>query len=281
MGVGRGRSGRGSRGSLAARGDRVGGQPHSASLCALAAFRASSLPCTARAAPKRGGPGRCGAVQVHVGEADDGTVAFRNLSMFRANTEEEALNLVGWGVRGERVGIFFWGGEGAPLLVGEDAGCSAEPVGHPMLPCPVLLSPPPPATRTHTHTCTGYIQQAQEQAAPRSADHVLSAHIPRHSRRPNACRPSALPPSPLPPTRQPALSARTPWLTPHPCPFPPLASSAGHWSHWCAAVPGRHQPHHQRDAHEHGLLAVALHIHDTRRGAQGAHAHAHGEGRVG
>ncbi len=33
--------------------------------------------------------------QVHVGEAEDGTVSYRNLSMYRANNEEEALNLVG------------------------------------------------------------------------------------------------------------------------------------------------------------------------------------------
>ncbi|KAG2448578.1 hypothetical protein HYH02_006469 [Chlamydomonas schloesseri] len=32
--------------------------------------------------------------QVHVGEADDGTVSYRNLSMYRANNEEEALNLL-------------------------------------------------------------------------------------------------------------------------------------------------------------------------------------------
>lgn len=32
--------------------------------------------------------------QVHLGEAEDGTVSYRNLSMYRANTEEEALNLV-------------------------------------------------------------------------------------------------------------------------------------------------------------------------------------------
>ncbi|GIM04993.1 hypothetical protein Vretimale_9468, partial [Volvox reticuliferus] len=32
--------------------------------------------------------------QVHLGEADDGTVSYRNLSMYRANNEEEALNLL-------------------------------------------------------------------------------------------------------------------------------------------------------------------------------------------
>ncbi|EFJ44922.1 Kif6 type kinesin-like protein, partial [Volvox carteri f. nagariensis] len=32
--------------------------------------------------------------QVHLGEAEDGTVSYRNLSMYRANNEEEALNLL-------------------------------------------------------------------------------------------------------------------------------------------------------------------------------------------
>ncbi|KXZ55340.1 KLP1 protein [Gonium pectorale] len=32
--------------------------------------------------------------QVHIGEADDGTVSYRNLSLYRANNEEEALNLL-------------------------------------------------------------------------------------------------------------------------------------------------------------------------------------------
>ncbi|KAG2496239.1 hypothetical protein HYH03_005837 [Edaphochlamys debaryana] len=32
--------------------------------------------------------------RVHLGEADDGTVSYRNLSMYRANNEEEALNLL-------------------------------------------------------------------------------------------------------------------------------------------------------------------------------------------
>ncbi|PNW88606.1 hypothetical protein CHLRE_01g036800v5 [Chlamydomonas reinhardtii] len=32
--------------------------------------------------------------QVHVGEGEDGTVSYRNLSMYRANNEEEALNLL-------------------------------------------------------------------------------------------------------------------------------------------------------------------------------------------
>jgi len=37
-----------------------------------------------------------------------------------------------------------------------------------------------------------------------------------------------------------------------------------------AAVPGRHQPHHRRDAHEPGVLALALHLHHPHRGARGA-----------
>ena len=54
------------------------------------------LSSTAAAAPVSPvSPVSAHAVQVHVGEADDGSVAFRNLSMFRANNEEEALNLVG------------------------------------------------------------------------------------------------------------------------------------------------------------------------------------------
>ena len=38
------------------------------------------------------------------------------------------------------------------------------------------------------------------------------------------------------------------------------------------AFPGRHQPHNQRDAHEFGVLAIALYIHRLHRGTQGAHA---------
>ncbi len=45
--------------------------------------------------------------QVHLGEADDGTVSYRNLSMYRANNEEEALNLVGEG--GEWMSGVGWG----------------------------------------------------------------------------------------------------------------------------------------------------------------------------
>lgn len=52
----------------------------------------------------------CCTPQVHVGEGEDGTVSYRNLSMYRANNEEEALNLVRVGVCVcGRVGVCVWG----------------------------------------------------------------------------------------------------------------------------------------------------------------------------
>ena len=58
--------------------------------------------------------------------------------------------------------------------------------------------------------------------------------------------------------------------------FAPHARAPGHDSCALAALHGGHQPRHQRDAHEPGLLALPLHLHLPHRGPPGVHAMAAG-----
>mmetsp|Transcript_5173 Transcript_5173/g.9416 ORF Transcript_5173/g.9416 Transcript_5173/m.9416 type:complete len:254 (+) Transcript_5173:378-1139(+) len=61
------------------------------------------------------------------------------------------------------------------------------------------------------------------------------------------------------------------WQYPHAQPqHAPCADGGGRAE---PAVPGRHQPNHQRDPHEHGLLPQPLHLHAQHRGARGREGH--------
>ena len=210
--------------------------------------------------------------RVTVFEDASSGVSLRNLSLHVAADEEAALNLVScapahgpWGLGSSSLSTWLIGSrfaQGSLLLCNAGAAqgvSSATFAGTPF----ALRAQARPAT--HAVAACHLNQSGRGPPVLRSAAQLWRSDLPGHRDASTT------------PIGRPQLRFLMFHMIPHLClHFAPHARAPGHDSCALAALHGGHQPRHQRDAHEPGLLALPLHLHPPHRGPPGVHAMAAG-----